>query len=116
MLTNSAYTRQEAIHNKYAEEPMYAKYAEETPQVTSKGGIKDFLNEQGIIIGELAKNVSILEEHLSPITSSHPMRSEQELSASISGDSEIVTAIRIHNNMIISILERIADIRTHTQI
>lgn len=94
-------------------EPKHNRYAEE-PVLMSKAGVSVHLSEQSDIIGELIKVVKNLEEHLGPITVSHPMRDDAELSGN--GDSEVVNLVRINNRLLVKLIERINDIQQHTQI
>jgi hypothetical protein len=97
------------------QQPEYNKYAEAEEAVpVSKAGLGVHLNEQGHIIEELTKAVQMLEDHLAPLTISHPMRPGKD--HDLNGDSEFVNAVRVHNGMLIMLIERLADLRSHTQI
>ena len=95
------------------EEAVYNKYAEEEVLV-SKAGLSTYLKEQGDIIEELIMKINDLENHLGPLTISHPERNGRELDNK--GDSEVVSAVRVHNHMLIMAIERLNDLRSHTQI
>jgi hypothetical protein len=95
------------------EEPVYHKYAEEAP-VVSKVGLITLLKEQGEVIDQLTKSVQMLEDHLSPITVSHPIRANRD--HDMNGDSEAINALRVHNELLIMLIDRIVDLRSHTQI
>lgn len=95
------------------EEPVYHKYAEQSA-VVSKAGISIHINEQGEIIEELIRAVNELENHLGPLTVSHPVRNGKEVDSS--GDSQLVNAVRVHNHMLSMVIDRINDLRNHSQI
>jgi uncharacterized membrane-anchored protein YhcB (DUF1043 family) len=106
------FLQQPELDNSRHAEP-YKRYAEEEVAVT-KAGLIAHLKEQGEIIDQLTKSVQVLEDHLAPISVSHPMRSNKD--HDMNGDSEVVNAIRIHNHLLIMLIDRIADLRSHIQI
>jgi hypothetical protein len=103
-----------SIGRTYIEQPEpYNKYAEQEV-VVSKAGLITLLKEQGEIIDQLTKTVQILEDHLNPITISHPIRANRD--HDMKGDSEAINALRVHNELLIMLIDRLADLRSHTQI
>lgn len=103
---------EDMVYNKYADGP--EPYPSTLGPAISKGGLRSHLNEQGCIIEELMKVVQALEAQLAPITIPSPERAEKP--KDVGNESELVHNVRIHNQMIISTLTRLNDLRDNLQI